>query len=173
MATNNGLYFKPVFSDTWSTDHNKQSMSALVHRRYQFHQLQLSILLIQATSLISGHWWAHFHDSFHPLSIYHSCLIHTAPHLQEWFDALFIVYINNHLFWKCDPSFWCFVDICLWFTRCISVSTMSSLLHHPDFSSLCSQAALEASGGLWCLHGCAVNIILHCMGQTLLTVSFF
>ncbi|ROL49181.1 Dihydropyridine-sensitive L-type skeletal muscle calcium channel subunit alpha-1 [Anabarilius grahami] len=25
-------------------------------------------------------------------------------------------------------------------------------------------AALETSGGLWCLHGCAVNIILHCMG---------
>ncbi len=65
MVTNNGLYFKPVFSDTWSTDHSKQSISALVHRRYRFHQLQLSILLIQPTSLISGHWWAHYHDSFH------------------------------------------------------------------------------------------------------------
>lgn len=65
MTTNNGLYFKPVFSDTWSTDHSKQTISALVHRRYRFHQLQLSFLLIQPTSLISGHWWAHFHDSFH------------------------------------------------------------------------------------------------------------
>uniref|UniRef100_A0A8B9RKU3 Calcium channel, voltage-dependent, L type, alpha 1S subunit, b n=1 Tax=Astyanax mexicanus TaxID=7994 RepID=A0A8B9RKU3_ASTMX len=34
-------------------------------------------------------------------------------------------------------------------------------------------AALESSGGLYCLHGCTVNISLHCMGLAVLSITFF
>lgn len=37
--------------------------------------------------------------------------------------------------------------------------------HYSLFLHLSSQSALASSGGLYCLHGCAVNIsALHCMG---------
>uniref|UniRef100_A0A8B9LEB3 Calcium channel, voltage-dependent, L type, alpha 1S subunit, b n=1 Tax=Astyanax mexicanus TaxID=7994 RepID=A0A8B9LEB3_ASTMX len=43
----------------------------------------------------------------------------------------------------------------------ISIHSVTS----PSDCAVCFlQAALESSGGLYCLHGCTVNISLHCMG---------